>query len=48
MPHYPMPYALCPIFISYAATRNIHFTFLEIADDRIDRTCEKFDRQFPT
>ncbi|MEG4803754.1 hypothetical protein QUB63_23470 [Microcoleus sp. ARI1-B5] len=39
--------------ISYIATRNIDFTFLETADeqslligDRIDRTCEKFDRQF--
>ncbi|MEG5018818.1 hypothetical protein [Microcoleus sp. B4-C3] len=42
-------------FISYIATRNIDFTFLETADeqslligDRIDRTFEKFDRQFPT
>ncbi|MEG4854409.1 hypothetical protein QUB10_26415 [Microcoleus sp. B5-D4] len=38
-------------FISYIATRNIDFTFLETADeqsllicDRIDRTFHKFDR----
>ncbi|MEG4345622.1 hypothetical protein QUB70_20445 [Microcoleus sp. A003_D6] len=34
----PLPYALCPIFISYAATRNIHFTFLEIAEERSHRS----------
>ncbi|MEG5020164.1 hypothetical protein [Microcoleus sp. AT10_D2] len=45
----PLPYALCPMPHFHLLRPNAkHSFYIPRNTDRIDRTFEKFDRQFPT